>query len=521
MSAISFLAGMGAGYIKAKDKALENERQAARDKREQDTFDMKKAEYDQAKTDKDELRQAAAPVTVTPEQGPPTEAQHVQAKLEDRQPDSIGYRVGNGRNAQMFASQGVADAAAKPMQTPEAQRTRMADLAAQGNAFASTALRDSVQTDAAMGQLKEQKELQAHREYARAAAGSFQQGGWKGFSKFATEKYNDGNTYAATEDGKGGAIIVVTDKDGKETDRTAFASPEEAIVFAVSRGDPMKWVDYKTHAADKKAERADKERDFELKEGALKVQQQDADTNKQYRKDLIAERRAMTAARLATGGAGGGAGGGTVEAPYWSKAADEHIVKLNSSKNQDTGREELDGNGAQFMQAVALDAARKNGGNTVAAISRAAEVDAALKVMAKGDANMLVQLRSKALADATKKVSAPPATAAVPQPINTPVAGTRAGVVTPPAPAVQPVQQQKPPSSLDQIQSANMAELGQLAQQYKQATAQFVAALNSGDTKSIGVYMQQKEVLRKQLEQQAAEKFGNGAAAALQKLTAN
>ena len=103
MSAISFLAGMGAGYIKAKDKALENERQAARDKREQDTFDMKKAEYDQAKTDKDELRQAAAPVTVTPEQGPPTEAQHVQAKLEDRQPDSIGYRVGNGSNAQIFA----------------------------------------------------------------------------------------------------------------------------------------------------------------------------------------------------------------------------------------------------------------------------------------------------------------------------------------------------------------------------------------------------------------------------------
>lgn len=308
MSAISFLAGMGAGYIKAKDKALENERQAARDKRDEGLYEMKKTEFDKGQADQAELKEAAAPVTVTPEQGPPTEAQHVQAKLEDRQPDSIGYRVGNGRNAQMFASQGVADEAAKPMNTPEARRTRMADLAAQGNTFASTALRDIVQTDAAMGQLKEQKELQAHREYARAAAGSFQQGGWNGFGKFATEKYNDGKTYTATEDGKGGAIIVVTDKDGKETDRTAFASPEEAIVFAVSKSDPMKWVDYKTHAADKKAERADKDRDFGLKEGALEVSRQNADTNEQYRKDLIAERRAMTAARLATGGAGNGEG---------------------------------------------------------------------------------------------------------------------------------------------------------------------------------------------------------------------
>lgn len=308
MSAISFLAGMGAGYIKAKDKALENERQAARDKRDEGLYEMKKTEFDKGQADQAELKEAAAPVTVTPEQGPPTEAQHVQAKLEDRQPDSIGYRVGNGRNAQMFASQGVADEAAKPMNTPEARRTRMADLAAQGNTFASTALRDIVQTDAAMGQLKEQKELQAHREYARAAAGSFQQGGWNGFGKFATEKYNDGKTYTATEDGKGGAIIVVTDKDGKETDRTAFASPEEAIVFAVSKSDPMKWVDYKTHAADKKAERADKDRDFGLKEGALEVSRQNADTNEQYRKDLIAERRAMTAARIAAGGAGNGEG---------------------------------------------------------------------------------------------------------------------------------------------------------------------------------------------------------------------
>lgn len=334
MSAISFLAGMGAGYIKAKDKALENERQAARDKRDEGLYEMKKTEFDKGQADQAELKAVGSEQqtpSYTPDQGQQLDA---VANAKDAQGNPY-YAVGSDASGKYTVTPNFQDeSGAKPApyspatiaakgvnylgknyntplsdeQVSGARRTRMADLAAQGNAFASTALRDIVQTDAAMGQLKEQKELQAHREYARAAAGSFQQGGWNGFGKFATEKYNDGKTYTATEDGKGGAIIVVTDKDGKETDRTAFASPEEAIVFAVSKSDPMKWVDYKTHAADKKAERADKDRDFGLKEGALEVSRQNADTNEQYRKDLIAERRAMTAARLATGGAGNGEG---------------------------------------------------------------------------------------------------------------------------------------------------------------------------------------------------------------------
>lgn len=326
---------MGAGYIKAKDKALENERQAARDKRDEGLYEMKKTEFDKGQADQAELKAVGSEQqtpSYTPDQGQQLDA---VANAKDAQGNPY-YAVGNDASGKYTVTPNFQDeSGAKPApyspatiaakgvnylgknyntplsdeQVSGARRTRMADLAAQGNTFASTALRDIVQTDAAMGQLKEQKELQAHREYARAAAGSFQQGGWNGFGKFATEKYNDGKTYTATEDGKGGAIIVVTDKDGKETDRTAFASPEEAIVFAVSKSDPMKWVDYKTHAADKKAERADKDRDFGLKEGALEVSRQNAKTTEQYRKDLIAERRAMTAARIAAGGAGGGGGG--------------------------------------------------------------------------------------------------------------------------------------------------------------------------------------------------------------------
>lgn len=73
-------------------------------------------------------------------------------------------------------------------------------------------------------------------------------------------------------------------------------------------------------------------------------------------------------------------------------------------------------------------------------------------------------------------------------------------------------------SSLQNIEEANIAALGPLAQQFKQAEQQFIAAAKSGDQQAIAQYMQAKEVLRKQLEEAVSSKFGNTAPRVLNKL---
>jgi hypothetical protein len=76
-------------------------------------------------------------------------------------------------------------------------------------------------------------------------------------------------------------------------------------------------------------------------------------------------------------------------------------------------------------------------------------------------------------------------------------------------------------SSIQQIEEANIAELNPLAQQFKTAEQQFIAAARSGDQTAIAQYMQVKEDLRKQLEQAVSSKFGNAAPKVLSQLLAS
>ena len=73
-------------------------------------------------------------------------------------------------------------------------------------------------------------------------------------------------------------------------------------------------------------------------------------------------------------------------------------------------------------------------------------------------------------------------------------------------------------SSLQNIEEANIAALGPLAQQFMQAEQQYIAAAKSGDQQATAQYMQAKEVLRKQLEETVAAKFGNQAPKVLSQL---
>lgn len=63
-AAIAFLAGMGGGYLSQKDKNREQERQDAKDAMQKQEFDARMAELDQAKKDRQALRDAGTAATV-------------------------------------------------------------------------------------------------------------------------------------------------------------------------------------------------------------------------------------------------------------------------------------------------------------------------------------------------------------------------------------------------------------------------------------------------------------------------
>jgi hypothetical protein len=73
-------------------------------------------------------------------------------------------------------------------------------------------------------------------------------------------------------------------------------------------------------------------------------------------------------------------------------------------------------------------------------------------------------------------------------------------------------------SSIQQIEDSSIAALSPLAQQFKTAEQQFIAAARSGDQAAISQYMQVKEDLRRQLEQAVSTKFGNAAPKVLSQL---
>lgn len=547
--AMAFLAGMGTGYINGKNSKREQDRQDAKDKRDQTLFDRQMEELNRTRDDRQAVRdvgQAQQSDTYTPAQGQEIDA---IANAKDAQGNPY-YAVGNDATGKYTVAPNFQDETGtqpktytpatiaasgvnylgksydKPLSDAEAtgaKRTRMADLAAGGNAFAANALDNDHKT------VKFDQEQQANLKKLKDegvfdAAAALRRGDAAGMS----EAFNRSGEHKIIGD-----VTITPEKRtipnvGEVDTFTATFQMEgpDGKVQQVTRNSldlSTQLMPYEKQLAQMQdaATKAETVRHNKATEG---VAQQNANTNEQYRKDQAAYLRETTSRLTANAKAADAP-------PTWSKDADEHIVKLNTSKNPETGREELDGNGAQFMQAVALDIARKNGGNTMAAISRAAEVDAALKSKSKGDMALLAQLRNEAYSAASGRPNAQqvaqqsaPAPAPAPaqqQPAANAASMARVGATAPIAQPAQAPAPARPMSAIDQIQAKNMAALAPLAQQVKQANQMFVAAAKSGDQKAMAQYMQTKEALRVQLEQQVNEKFGNGAAAVLQKLYTN
>mgnify|MGYP000296260041 CR=1 FL=1 len=172
---IAFLAGLGTGYFNSQAKKKDDERRDKRDARDEEIYQEGRTDRQSARdrtarddADRDAARSAAAPVDVTPMQGPATEeATASRDPLAQNQP-AIGYIAGaRAPNSRGFAEQGIAEDYAKTQGTPEARRGRMSDLASQGNAFAAQSLTQDMQREAAQLSINASKQVVADKAVRR------------------------------------------------------------------------------------------------------------------------------------------------------------------------------------------------------------------------------------------------------------------------------------------------------------------------------------------------------------------
>lgn len=188
--AISFLAGLGAGYMGQRQKELENDRAAAKDQREKDLFDANMADRNQALADKNELRTAAAPVAVTEVAGKPMPAEaDNSASVASDNPTVGGYKAG----ANTFAARGVATADAAAQNTPDGARSRVtAKLIAQGNILGADHLATSgIQAQAAQVTLDKGKREEAQAVFTQGLHKAIPQGP-EAIAKFMSDSSADG-----------------------------------------------------------------------------------------------------------------------------------------------------------------------------------------------------------------------------------------------------------------------------------------------------------------------------------------
>ena len=129
-------------------------------------------------------------------------------------------------------------------------------------------------------------------------------------------------------------------------------------------------------------------------QGALKVQQQQANTAEGYRADQAENMRDQRRLQLL----GIMNKGSAPAAPIWTDKNDTVLEKLYMGTDPSTGAPTMDGSGMQFAKQVALATAKGNGGDAMSGIAAAAEADAKLKKLAGNDPDKLRTLRSQALA---------------------------------------------------------------------------------------------------------------------------
>jgi hypothetical protein len=276
MKMASFLAGFGGGYLKAKDKALEDERRAKQDAWQEEVQGRQRKEWESKDRLDADLKDAVTPVAV--------EQPDDVLKDDDGNdmPAVPAFRAGTKR----FATMEDATKAANELNTPEAQNTRVLDAYKRSGQF-DKAL--TMQTAMRQGELGE----------IQLANAKFQQriGDWMG-SGF--DGFRDGlNSY---EGGpfKGKKVDFVLSEDGKTRSVVSIGpdgQPQPTGLVVPNSNEGIYQLGYILDKAVTPAER-------------LKMHRDEVKLDLEGRKVDALEKRTEATMQSLLARAGGGSGGG-------------------------------------------------------------------------------------------------------------------------------------------------------------------------------------------------------------------
>lgn len=518
---IAFLAGMGSGYLTARDREEQRKIAAERDKRDADLHKLRMDEAAQNKADKDALRAAAAPVAV--------ESGEVYQPAVDDEGNAMPANPTAGTFkvvASRFAERGVADAEAAKANDPKAVRGRvMSTLASQGNVVAADQMRTSgMQADAAQVQLDAAKRAEANQVFDQGLREAVTKGP-DALAQFMSDSAADGKGGAVKfkavvlPDGKSWQMHRVSD-DGKLTPvANPFPNDENGMAtagFMLSRAVPEK--DKLAHMlalreADRRAEN-DK--------AQIKIAQQNANTNEQYRRDQaenMRRQRELQAAHDKAVADGKAKAGDPIQVslkdmrdfegdlngyikdqfPVKEGADEKERASINA---QATAKKAL---GSAMFKSNAAVGIPLTAGTVLQAMELATDRKNVRVAQINGVPHEAVVVNGQAVIVSGPLQQRPAAPAAAPG-AATPAAAARAGVSPAPAaqaPAAAPQAPQAPAIAPEKV-----AALQPLQEAVSRAAAMVKAAGQSGDPRAVGQYAPALEQARQQLAAEATKLLG-------------
>ena len=328
MKMASFLAGFGGGYLKAKDKALEDERRAKQDAWQEEVQGRQRKEWESKDRLDADLKDAVTPVAV--------EQPDDVLKDDDGNdmPAVPAFRAGTKR----FATMEEATKAANELNTPEAQSTRVLDAYKRNGQF-DKAL--TMQTAMRQGELGE---IQLANAKFQQRIGDWMGGGFDGF-RDGLNGYEGGPF-------KGKKVDFVLSEDGKTRSVVSIGpdgQPQPTGLVVPNTNEGLYQLGYILDKSVTPAERLKMHRD----EVRLAIEQQKADA-------LEKKNEAYMQSLLARAGGGGGSGGGRAAGGQAATgglnmdALDKQLSPLFATEDPTTGAKTVNAQGLMAVRQLAL-----------------------------------------------------------------------------------------------------------------------------------------------------------------------
>lgn len=159
-------------------------------------------------------------------------------------------------------------------------------------------------TNAEADRLAKLSQEKAQQEkIVRDVTARFVDGGWKSIPEIY-KGYNDGNSATVQEDGKGGAVVSIFDKDGKPAGQQAFRNKVEFATGIIAKMDPTLWLSKIESQAKDKQTQENWDKNYGLDKERLGVSQAQLglsqSEHKQKRTDAVAQRDAAVEYEVAS-----------------------------------------------------------------------------------------------------------------------------------------------------------------------------------------------------------------------------